>query len=132
MRVASTTLAQADSAVGVKCGVNLHGVKNMLGVFVVPWAVIHDTAMLRSLSQRDWRAGFAEAVKVALIKDANFFGEIMKQARDIRCQQPGTGAGALGIIARSAQLHYQHILRGGGSPGPGSGRTVGLGPLAGP
>ena len=46
VRLPTTTLAQADSGVGVKNGVNLFGKKNWLGAFAVPWAVINDTALL--------------------------------------------------------------------------------------
>lgn len=123
VRVATTTLAQADSAVGIKCGVNLRGVKNMLGSFAVPWAVINDTAMLDTLPERDWRAGFAEAVKVALIKDTAFFEEIARWVEAIRYRDEP----AYRIIARSAELHYQHILSGGDPFELGSARPLDLG-----
>jgi 3-dehydroquinate synthase len=54
----------------VKNGVNLFQKKNWLGSFAVPWAVINDRKMLDTLSDRDFRCGFAEAVKVSLLKDA--------------------------------------------------------------
>ena len=73
VRVPSTTLAQADSGVGVKSAVNLFGKKNWLGAFAVPWAVINDAAMLATLPDRQYIAGFSEAVKVALLKDPAFF-----------------------------------------------------------
>ena len=68
VRLPTTTLAQADSGVGVKNAVNRFGKKNWLGAFAVPWAVINDTALLASLPDRDFAAGFSEAVKVALLK----------------------------------------------------------------
>ena len=110
VRVPSTTLAQADSGVGVKNGVNRFGKKNFLGAFTVPHAVINDRELLASLSGRDWRSGFSEAVKVALVKDAAFFGEIERSAgaiaaRDLAAAEP--------IIRQSALLHLRHITEGG-------------------
>src|SRR5438034_10028358 len=69
IRLPTTTLSQADSGIGVKNGVNLFGKKNWVGTFAVPWAVINDAALLDTLPDRDYRCGFAEAVKVALLKD---------------------------------------------------------------
>ena len=65
IRLPTTTLAQADSGVGVKNGVNLFHTKNWLGAFAVPWAVINDAHLLETLPDRDFLAGFSEAVKVA-------------------------------------------------------------------
>ena len=53
IRIPSTTLAQADSGLGVKNGVNLFGKKNWIGSFVVPWAVVNDKTILTTLSERD-------------------------------------------------------------------------------
>ncbi|WP_280139327.1 hypothetical protein [Methyloceanibacter marginalis] len=78
IRVPTTVLAQNDSGVGVKNGVNAFGVKNLLGTFAPPAAVINDSAFIDVLPGRDKRAGMAEAVKVALIRDAAFF----RMARD--------------------------------------------------
>jgi len=110
VRVPSTTLSQDDSGVGVKCGINHFGKKNFLGAFTVPHAVINDLDLLTSLADRDWRAGFSEAVKVALVKDAGFLGEIERAApaiaaRDMTAAEP--------IIRRSAELHLCHITEGG-------------------
>ena len=57
LRVPTTTLAQADSGVGVKNGINAFGKKNFLGAFSPPWAVVNDESFLRTLSDRDWRCG---------------------------------------------------------------------------
>ena len=72
VRVPTTVLAQADSGVGVKNGVNAFGVKNFLGTFAPPFAVLNDRRFLESLGRRDTIAGMAEAVKVALIRDPEF------------------------------------------------------------
>src|SRR4029079_6367713 len=84
VRLPTTTLAQADSGVGVKNGVNLFGKKNWLGAFAVPWAVINDTALLATLPDRDFVCGFSEAVKVSLLKDPAMFAELGRTAARIR------------------------------------------------
>src|SRR5204862_2038620 len=70
IRVPTTVLAQADSGVGVKNGINAFGKKNFLGTFAPPAAVINDSTFLVTLSDREWRSGLAEAIKVALLKDS--------------------------------------------------------------
>jgi len=110
IRMPTTTLAQGDSGVGVKNGINAFGKKNFIGTFAPPWAVINDETFLASLSERDWRCGAAEAVKVALVKDAAFFEEIARVAPLLRQRdQPAMSA----VVARSARLHLQHITSGG-------------------
>jgi len=109
IRMPTTTLSQDDSGVGVKNGINAFNKKNFLGTFSVPWAVICDEKFLTTLEERDWRAGFAEAVKVALIRDPALFEEIADKAdaiikRDYRAAMP--------IIQRSAELHLRHITEG--------------------
>ncbi len=110
LRMPTTTLAQADSGVGVKCGINAFGKKNFLGAFAVPAGVINDQTLLTSLSDADWRSGFSEVVKVALVKDAQLFETVEQQAQAI-VDRDHAQAGP--IIARSAQLHFNHIVTGG-------------------
>jgi len=110
VRIPTTTLAQGDSGVGVKNGVNAFGKKNYLGVFSSPWAVINDEALLSTLSDRDWRCGFVEAVKVGLVKDAALFETIAAQATEISKRQLDV---AIPVIRMSAELHLRHITEGG-------------------
>ena len=110
VRLPSTTLAQADSGVGVKNGVNLFGKKNWLGSFAVPWAVINDASLLESLPDRDFVCGFSEAVKVSLLKDPSMFAELCRTARAIRRRDP---AATLPMIAASAEAHRRHITQNG-------------------
>jgi len=110
IRMPSTTLSQGDSGVGVKNSINAFGKKNFLGAFAPPWAVINDATFLTTLTDRDWRAGLSECVKVALVKDASFFHAIVAAApalvaRDLNATTP--------IIRRSADLHLAHIVNGG-------------------
>ena len=110
IRLPSTTLAQGDSGVGVKNAVNRYGKKNWLGTFAVPWAVVNDTALLASLPDRDFSAGFSEAVKVALLKSGAEFDRLCRNATRIRGRDL---AAALPAIRASAELHRAHITRGG-------------------
>src|SRR5712671_5444131 len=84
VRIPTTSLSQADSGVGVKNGINAFGKKNFIGTFAPPFAVINDFQMLASLSPRDKRAGYIEAVKVACIRDPLFFEVIEEDATRLR------------------------------------------------
>ncbi|HEU4622222.1 MAG TPA: 3-dehydroquinate synthase [Burkholderiaceae bacterium] len=110
VRLPTTTLGQADSGVGVKNAVNRFGKKNWLGTFAVPWAVINDTTLLQSLPDRDFMAGFAEAVKVSLLKSEIGFDRLYRDAHRIRARETSA---AMSAIRASAQLHLDHITRGG-------------------
>jgi 3-dehydroquinate synthase len=83
VQVPTTLLAQVDSSVGGKTGVNsVHG-KNLVGAFHQPVLVIADTALLDTLSAREFRAGYAEVAKYGLINDAGFFGWLEASWRDV-------------------------------------------------
>lgn len=110
VRLPTTTLAQADSGVGVKNSVNLFHKKNWLGTFAVPWGIINDSSLLSSLPDRDFVCGFSEAVKVTLLKDASLFDELCHVATRIR-ERDMTAAEPM--IRVSAELHRAHITRGG-------------------
>lgn len=110
IRLPTTTLAQADSGVGVKNGINGFGQKNYLGTFAVPWAVINDERFLHTLPDRQWRDGFVEAVKVALIKDRALFERIERDAAAIVQRDMSK---AMPVIEQSAMLHLCHITEGG-------------------
>lgn len=124
IRIPTTVLAQNDSGVGVKNSINAFGKKNFLGTFAPPYAVINDSAFLTTLSDRDWRSGIAEAVKVSLIKDANFFDFIQNHTtalvqRDMDIMQQ--------LIYRCAQLHLEHIANSGDAFEMGSSRPLDFG-----
>lgn len=110
VRVPTTVLAQNDSGVGVKTGVNAFGKKNFLGVFAPPFAVLNDSRFIETLSRRDTIAGMAEAVKVALIRDGAFFDWLVEQARALTACEPVALAH---LIHRCAQLHLDHIATSG-------------------
>lgn len=110
IRLPTTTLAQADSGVGVKNAVNLFQKKNWVGAFATPWAVINDAALLSTLPDRDFVSGFSEAVKVSLLKDRTLFESICDNAAQIR-QRDMSIAGP--VIEESAIHHLNHITKGG-------------------
>ena len=124
LRVPTTVLAQADAAIGVKNSVNAMGQKNFLGVFTPPAAVLNDFAFLTTLSQKDWVGGVAEAVKVALIKDAAFFTFLERRARALaRRDLPAMRQ----VIYRCAALHLDHIAAGGDPFEQGNSRPLDFG-----
>lgn len=110
VRLPTTTLAQADSGVGVKNGVNLFGKKNWVGSFAVPWGVVNDASLLSTLSDRDFVCGFSEAVKVSLLKDPAFFLDLCDRAPRVRRREMAICGP---FIERSALWHLRHITRGG-------------------
>ena len=110
IRFPTTTLAQADSGIGVKNAVNWFGKKNWKGTFASPWGVVNDQRLLEGLSDRDFRCGFAEAVKVALLKSRPFFEFISHNASRIAAREPSSTQHA---IRTSVLLHLHHITRGG-------------------
>jgi 3-dehydroquinate synthase len=110
IRIPTTTLAQGDSGVGVKNSINLFQKKNWVGTFAVPWAVINDERMLETLPDREFRSGFSECVKVALLKDPDLLADICNSTEQIRDRDHSV---TTNILAQSAKWHLQHITRGG-------------------
>ncbi len=124
VRVPTTVLAQNDSGVGVKNSINAFGKKNFLGTFVPPYSVLNDLTFLESLSDRDWRAGIAEAVKVALLRSPKFFEFLERRAaaivaRDMKAMEY--------VIRRCAQFHLEHIAHSADPFEIGSSRPLDFG-----
>ena len=124
VRMPTTTLSQGDGGVGVKNGVNYFGKKNWVGTFTVPHAVVNDLSFLKSLPEKERRAGVIEAIKVALIRDRAFFDEIESAAADLAALEE---AGLEMVIRRSAALHVEHIATGGDPFELGSARPLDFG-----
>ena len=76
VQVPTTLLAQVDSSVGGKVGVNLKAGKNLVGAFYQPRLVLCDLNTLETLPEREYRAGLAEVIKYGIIRDANFFAQL--------------------------------------------------------
>ena len=124
VRVPTTVLSQNDSGVGVKNGINHYGQKNWLGTFAPPDAVINDSAFLTCLPERDRRAGMAEAVKVALIRDAGFFAWLEEHVTALAAFD----AEAVAVsIRRCAVLHMHQIGTAGDPFERGSARPLDFG-----
>jgi len=83
VQVPTTLLAQVDSSVGGKTGINSRRGKNLIGAFHQPVLVIADTALLDTLPKRDFRAGYAEVAKYGLLGDAAFFTWLEKNWQDV-------------------------------------------------
>ncbi|MCH2381384.1 MAG: 3-dehydroquinate synthase [Pedosphaera sp.] len=124
VRIPSTTLSQADSGVGVKNGINAFGKKNFIGAFAPPYAVINDFDLLSSLNDRDKRNGYIEAVKVALIRDREFFEWIEGNAEALAAFSPEP---MRQLIHRCAELHINHIATSGDPFEFGSARPLDFG-----
>lgn len=88
LQVPTTLLAQVDSAVGGKVGVNLPAAKNMVGAFWQPLGVLIDTETLTTLPEREFRAGLAEVVKYGVILDSVFFRWLEENAARLIARDP--------------------------------------------
>ncbi len=124
IRMPTTVLGQNDAGVGVKNGINALGRKNFIGTFAPPFAVINDFAFLDTLPARELRAGIAEAVKVALIKDRSFFTYLYEQRVGLASFSPRPMEE---MIHRCAALHMHHIGTGGDPFELGSARPLDFG-----
>ena len=88
IQVPTTLLAQVDAAVGGKTGVNLISGKNLLGSFHQPLAVLIDPDVLRTLPEREYRAGLYEIIKCGVIRDANLFHILDEGIASVLAQDP--------------------------------------------
>ncbi|MFC1586405.1 3-dehydroquinate synthase [Fibrobacterota bacterium] len=124
IRIPTTVLSQNDAGVGVKNGMNERETKNFIGSFAPPFAVVNDFDFLSTLQQKDWVGGIAEAFKVAIIKDADFFSFLTANARALkRRDAPAMEE----LIRRCAALHLEHISTGGDPFEFGSSRPLDFG-----
>lgn len=124
VRLPSTVLSQNDSGVGVKNAVNLKGIKNYVGTFAPPWAVLNDYAFIRNLPKRERISGIAEAIKVALIRDKAFFEWLEANADALAVFDEDAEQY---MIRRCAELHMHQIGHGGDPFEMGSARPLDYG-----
>ena len=110
VRVPTTVLGQNDAGVGVKNGVNFLGGKNAIGTFAPPFAVLNDFDFLRTLPQRDWLCGVAEAFKVSIIRDREFFDWLCANAEKFPARDE---AAMEHLVRRCAEIHLDHIRTNG-------------------
>ncbi len=122
VQVPTTLLAQVDSSVGGKTGINSRHGKNLVGAFHQPVMVIADTALLDTLPQREFRAGYAEVAKYGLLGDAAFFAWLEKNWQDVFSGGQGSKSssrehaiavccrGKAGIVARDERETGERAL----------------------
>lgn len=108
VQVPTTLLAQVDSSVGGKTGVNHPGGKNLIGAFHQPVVVLADTRTLRSLPLRELRAGLAEVIKYGLICDAAFFAWLETHIEELLAGDP---AALAHVIHRSCEIKAEIVGR---------------------
>ncbi|MEX0819729.1 MAG: 3-dehydroquinate synthase [Pirellulaceae bacterium] len=106
VQIPTTLLAQVDSSVGGKVGINLPGAKNMVGAFWQPTAVLIDTDVLKSLPNREYRSGLAEVVKYGVILDAEFFEYLEANIDGLNSRDADV---MRHIVARSCELKAQVV-----------------------
>ena len=124
IRIPTTVLAQSDAGIGIKNGIDYKGKKNFLGTFQPPFAVINDSEFLNTLPNEHWRSGMAEAIKVALIRDREFFYWIEEQQTSLHKRELEP---MKKLIFRGAQLHLEHISTAGDPFERGSARPLDFG-----
>lgn len=110
VRMPTTVLAQADSGVGVKNGVDAFGMKNFAGTFAPPFAVLVDFDFLPTVPWAYWIGGASEAFKVAMIRDRAMFEHLCAVAPRLRQRDE---AAMVQVVEQTARLHLAHIRTAG-------------------
>ena len=108
IQVPTTLLAQVDSSVGGKVGVNLPAGKNLVGAFHQPRLVLCDLDTLRTLPQREFRAGLAEVIKYGVIYDAKFFSRL---ERDLPMLLKRTDSTLAATITRCCRIKAEVVAQ---------------------
>jgi len=106
VQVATTLLAQVDSSVGGKVGINLKSGKNLVGAFHQPRTVLCDLDTLTTLPDREYRAGMAEVVKYGIIRDAELFKRLERELDKILQRDANTMST---VIARCCTLKAEIV-----------------------
>lgn len=107
VQVPTTLLAQVDSSVGGKTGINIPQGKNLVGAFWQPVGVFMDTRTLHTLDDRQYRAGLAEVVKYGVIMDSDFFAFLENSVDKIQNRDPAT---LTTLISRCCELKAEVVL----------------------
>ncbi|MEM0898693.1 MAG: 3-dehydroquinate synthase [Pseudomonadota bacterium] len=107
VQIPTSLLAQVDSSVGGKTGINTEHGKNLVGAFYQPKTVLADTSVLDTLSPREFRAGYAEVAKYGLINQPDFFAWLKANWRDVFAG----GSKRVEAIARSCQSKADVVAR---------------------
>lgn len=108
VQIPTTLLAQVDSSVGGKTGINSPAGKNLIGAFHQPSLVLSDTALLGTLTPRDFLAGYGEVVKYGLLGDAAFFDWLEDTAKDMAA---GDMDARVRAVTRSCEMKAEIVMR---------------------
>ena len=108
VQVPTTLLAQVDSAVGGKTGINHVSGKNLIGAFHQPQVVVSDTDALKTLPAREVSAGLAEVLKHGLLADAGYFEQVAANTMRIRAGEPDAVSDA---VAGSCEIKAMVVAR---------------------
>jgi 3-dehydroquinate synthase len=106
VQVPTTLLAQVDSSVGGKVGVNLKAGKNLVGAFYQPRLVLCDLDTLATLPEREYRAGLAEVIKYGIIYDAKLFAQLERDLPKLLRREPKTLAA---VVARCCEIKAEVV-----------------------
>ena len=106
VQVPTTLLAQVDSSVGGKVGVNLKAGKNLVGAFYQPRLVLCDLDTLATLPEREYRSGLAEVIKYGIIYDAKLFARLERDLSRLLRREPGTLAD---VVARCCEIKAEVV-----------------------
>ena len=108
VQIPTSLLAQVDSSVGGKTGINSPAGKNLIGAFHQPSLVLADIDVLQTLTPRDFLAGYGEVVKYGLLGDASFFTWLEASAEDLLARRPAALAHA---VTRSVEMKAEIVVR---------------------
>ncbi|WP_170421419.1 3-dehydroquinate synthase [Ruegeria arenilitoris] len=108
VQIPTSLLAQVDSSVGGKTGINAPQGKNLIGAFHQPSLVLADTAVLGTMTQRDFLSGYGEVVKYGLLGDAEFFEWLESNGPDV---SGGDMAARVRAVTRSVQMKADLVAR---------------------
>lgn len=122
VQMPTTLLAQVDSSVGGKTGINTRHGKNLIGAFHQPALVLADTGLLDTLSKREFRAGYAEVAKYGLLGDADFFAWLEENHGEVFSGRRGARGGDRALVCRQGAGGGGGRVRGG-KPGIAQSRT---------
>ena len=106
IQIPTTLVAQVDSSVGGKTGVDHRLGKNLIGTFYQPRAVWIDPLTLRTLPAREWVAGLAEVIKYGVIHDAKFFAYLQRHMPALRKREPGV---VVAVVKRSCEIKAEVV-----------------------
>ncbi len=108
LQIPTSLLAQVDSSVGGKTGINTPQGKNLIGAFHQPGLVLADTEVLATLPDRQMRAGYGEVVKYGLLGDRRFYGWLEDNAARVAAREP---AALLHAVARCVAMKAEIVAR---------------------